>query len=187
MYELTETKTVKGKPVRVYRNVQTNTEVRTTPIYTDTQGKVWWGFVDLYKVPYLRIAFAKHISDMFTMGLGLADILQWCKEEKEILRGDDPEKYEKLYAKILEKETLAKHIADPIKQHLALCTIYVLHENEKIDTFSDEQANEKLLLWKADLDATAFFLTWHNEHINGYMNNLAKISKTVSAIQKMSS
>lgn len=180
MYELISEQTENRKKVRTYINRQTSTTVKTTPIYTDSNGVIWWGFIDLFKVPYIRQAYAKHISDTFTMGLSLKDILEWCEQEKELLKGSDPEKYEKLYSLVLQKENLARHTADPIQKHLALCTIYVLSEDEQIDHFTDEQAAQKMKLWKADIRATAFFLTWHNEATQSFMKRFEKTLKTVS-------
>lgn len=185
MYKFIEERTENNRRVRVYKNQSTGTESKTTPIYKDNNGVEWWGFTDLYKIPYMRIAYSKHIADMFTMGLSLADILKWCADEKALLKGNDPDKYEKLYALILEKERLANYTADPIKLHLALCSVYVLREEEAIDQFSDAQAQEKLLLWAVDREAQAFFLTWHNEHMQNFWETLAGISQTVSTVQNL--
>src|SRR5919108_662107 len=129
-YKLITEKTEGKAPrlVRYYKNERTNTEVKTEHIYTDKDGKMYFGFADLYKIPYIRSVYAKHINDLYSVGLSLKDILKWCEQEKTILKSDDPEKYEKLYALILEKEGIASHTADPIQQHLSLCTIYVLAE-----------------------------------------------------------
>lgn len=181
MYNLTKTEERNGKEFRTYTNSKTGTETQTTHIYTDREGARWFGFVDLFKIPYMRVAYSKHIADLFTMGLGLKDILQWTDEMKTLLKSDDPEKYEKLYALTLEKERIAKNTADPIKQHLNLATVYVLAEEERVDHFDDKIAADKLKLWLADTDALSFFLTWHNEHIQSFTSNLNTILGTVSA------
>ncbi len=182
-YELKEEKQKGKQLIRTYINDRTSTEVKTELLYTDKAGQRWWGFQDLFKIPYIRTAYAKHISDLFTIGLSLKDIVGWCSEEKTLLKSDDPEKYEKLYSLILEKEKIATVTADPIKQHLALCTIYVLADDERIDYFDDQVANDKMILWNADMAATSFFLTWHSRHIADYTKTLNRISQTVSKLE----
>lgn len=182
-WNLKETKTVNGKEVRVYES-STGSTCETMEIYIDSGGNKWFGFRDLFKIPYIRVAYAKHISDLFSIGLGLSDIVAWCKAEKDLIRSDDPEKYEKLFALILEKERIAKSTADPVRQHLALCTVYVLSDDERIDLFKDEDAETKLKLWGGDRGAITFFLNWHNAHIQRYTKALDRISKTVLKVDK---
>lgn len=182
IYEFVSEKTENGKLVKTYRAGQSETKIY--PIYKDKAGKQWYGFTNLNNIPYIRTAMAKHIINLYTMGLSLKDVLAWCKSEKEILKSDDSEKYEKLYALVLEKEKLATFTADPIKQHLALATVYVLGDDERVDYFDESLAEQKLKFWSVDLEATAFFLSWHNEHISRYLNGLDKASKIVLAAQR---
>lgn len=178
--EKEEGKAPKTKKVRLYRNTRTGTEVKTEHIYTGKDGERYFGFTDLYKIPYIRSVYAKHINDLYGIGLSLKDVLTWCEKEKQLLKGNDPEKYEKLYALVLEKENIATYTADPIRQHLALCTVYVLNEEEPVDYFSENMAEEKLERWKKDAEAAGFFLNWHHEHIQRYTADLQKTIKTVS-------
>lgn len=179
-WELKETKEVKGKELRTYRNDATGTECQTELLITDERGVKWFGFKDLRQIPYIRITYAKHISDLYTNGLSLKDILDWCSKEKKLIKSkDDPERDEKLYAMILEKERLASFTADPIKQHLALASVYVLKADERIDYFSDPIAEEKLMYWNADPALIAFFLSWLNSRIISYIKILEKISPIV--------
>lgn len=164
---------------RVYQN-QVGSQVETNIIYTDIFGKQWWGFKDLFKIPMIRIAFSKNIADLFTAGVSREDLSTWIAKEKEILRSQDPEKYEKLYRLILEKEDLIKSVADPLKQHLSLCTIYVLNEDERIDYYDTSVAAKKMEEWQKDLDAVAFFLSWHLSHTTNSMDSLKNIFQTVS-------
>jgi hypothetical protein len=168
------------RTTRTYKNISTGTICKTQFLKEGKDGMKYWGFTDLYKIPYIRIAYAKHITDMYGLGLTLKDILEWCKQEKELLNGDDPEKYQKLYALVLEKEKLANYTADPIRQHLAVATVYVMFDDERIDYFSDDEAYKKLILWGADMDLAAFFLNWHHEHIVRSIEALKKVSATVS-------
>jgi hypothetical protein len=178
MYSLSNQTIKAGKIKRVYRNEQ-GIEVKTSEIYTDRDGTKWFGFDDLFKIPIMRLSMSRHISDLFTMGLSLKDILDWCNQEKKLIRSDDPDKYEKLYSLILEKERLANYTADPVRQHLALCTVYVLADNERIDYFDEEQSSEKLKLWAGMVDAIPFFLTWYNVITRDYIKDLKSISQTV--------
>ena len=186
LYKLVSEKEEKGKPVRVYRNETTGTESKLSLIYTEpTSKQKWWGFTDLYKIPIMRMSMARNITDLYTIGMTLKDIQSWCDQEKALLRGNDPEKYEKLYSLILEKERVATFAADPLKQQLALCTVYILADEERIDYFDEQEAEKKLQQWKAFPQMVAFFLTWHTDHIQRYMKRLDKISTTVLSLQTM--
>lgn len=188
IYELIHEKNIgsKDKPQlqRLYRNSKTGTETTLNHIYTDDTKVRWWGFNDLYKIPIMRISMTRHITDLYTIGLSLKDIQKWCEQEKAILKSNDPEKYEKLYALILEKEQIATFTADPIKQQLALCTVYILADDERIDYFDEQNAETKLRIWKNFPDMVAFFLTWHTDHIQRYIKALQKVSTTVLNLQE---
>jgi hypothetical protein len=178
--------TSEGKPTRLYKNEQTGSEATTELIHTDKDGGKWWGFCDLFKLPYMRIAYAKQISDLYTIGVTSEDLTTWCTKEKALLKATktDPEAYEKLYALVLEKETLIKNTVDPLQQHLSLCTVYVLSDSERVDSYSTDEAVKKMNIWKLDPDMIAFFLNWHTEHMHSYMESLSVISRIVSSGQK---
>jgi hypothetical protein len=161
---------------RLYVQQQTNTECITTLIHTDQLGVDWWAFTDLFAIPYMRIAQAKAISDLFECGLTKQDVTKWIAEEKVLLKSNDPEKYEKLYKLTLEKEQLIATVIDPLKQHLTLCTIYVLTADERIDYFTTDIGAKKLQQWALDTNAQAFFLNWHAVHIQNYMKGLKQLS-----------
>lgn len=173
----------KGKKLtRTYRNEQTGTEVKTSVIYEDPKIGRWWAFTDLYNMPIMRTMMAKNITDLFGIGLSLNDIKKWCEEEKKLLKSNEPDKYEKLYALVLEKEKLAITTADPIKQQIALCTVYILADDERPDYFNMTKAEEKMQLWAADQGMVAFFLNWHTRRIHDYINRLDRISKIASKL-----
>lgn len=188
LYELVHEKNegTKDKPrtIRLYRNSKTGTETKLQLIYTDDDKSRWWGFVDLYKIPYARMAMVRNITDLYTIGLSLRDINTWCDELKNILKSNDGEKYEKGYAKVLEMQNIATFSADPIKQQLALCTVYILGDDERIDYFDEEQAQKKLMQWKPFSGMIAFFLTWHTDHIQRSIKRLERISTTVLSLQE---
>jgi len=180
IYELISDKENK----RIFRNKETGTEVKLSKIHTDKEGCHWWGFDDFYKVPIMRMAMAKNITDMYSVGLTLNDIKTWCSEQKTLLKSSDPEKYEKLYAKVLEIERTATFTADPLKQQLALCTVYIIADTERIDYFDEQQAESKLKLWKGSPDMVAFFLTWHTGRIQRYIKDLQGISEIASKLER---
>lgn len=166
--------------IRTWRNTKTGNEIKLSLIHQDQDGSKYWGFVDLFKMPIMRSSMAKNITDMYTIGMTLKDILKWCADEKDLLKSDDPEKYEKLYALILEKERLATYTADPLKQQLALTTVYILEDDERVDYFDEAIAEKKLKAWSGRPDLIAFFLTWQTDHIGRYLKTLAKVSAIVS-------
>lgn len=162
---------------RVYIQETTGTQLTTEHIYTDKMGNKWWGFSNLFNVPYIRIAYAKQVSDLFTTGVTAEDLDRWDDEEIKLLKSSDPEKYEKLYAIKLERRKLRQAIVDPVKQHLALSTIYVLSEEERIDYFELEMAERKIAMWKLDQEAVGFFLNWHTGHILKFTETYKGISQ----------
>jgi hypothetical protein len=178
LHEIVHKERVEGtRIIRTWRNTKTGTEIKLSLIHKDEDGTKYWGFVDLFRMPIMRSSMAKNITDMYAIGLTLKDILKWCEQEKEIIKSDDSEKYEKLYALILEKERLATYTADPIKQQLALTTVYVLEDDERIDYFDEADAERKLKKWAGRPDMIAFFLTWQTDHIGRYLKTLQKVSK----------
>lgn len=174
---------------RVYRNESTGTECRTDLIHTDRNGNKWFGFYDLFNIPYIRTAQAKNISDLFTMGLTPGDITKWITEEKALLKAainkSDPEAYEKLYALVLQKEQIIKTVVDPLKQHLTLCTIYVLTEDERIDYYTPDIGAAKLEAWALDTEAQSFFLNWHAGHIQNFMKDYKNITQIALKAKEM--
>lgn len=185
-FKLLSEKEEKKKLTRTYKNDLTGSEIKTVLIFEDKKTKrKYWGFTDLYKIPYIRIVMSKHISDFYNVGISSKDLLNWCNQEKGLLRSDDPEKYEKLYSLIMEKERIVEFTADPIKQHLALCTVYIMEDEEPIDVFDEATAEKKLNAWASFPEMVAFFLSWHNGHIRRYMQGLDKILKIASKIPGM--
>lgn len=187
MYQLIE-ETLVGKAkrlTRTYRN-ENGSEVRTALIYTNPRDKSeWYGFTDLLQIPMQRKAMASYIVNLYGVGLSIKDILDWCEQEKKILKSSDADKYEKLYALVLEKQNIATFTADPIKQGIALATVYILAKDERIDTFSPAESEQKMFLWGGMPEAVGFFLSWQNDHIAGYMKRFDKASQTVSKLEKL--
>lgn len=169
---------------RKYIQKKTGSECETQLIYTDATGRDWWGFVDLFKMPFIRIAFSQQIANLFATGISVEDWEKWDNEEKALCKSSDPEKYEKIYSIILEREKARKSIVDPIKQNLALCTVYVLQTGERIDYFDNRQATEKMNLWQMDTDSASFFLNWHLKRIKPYIDSLNTISQIASNLKK---
>jgi len=169
--------------VRTFRNERTGSETKLSMIYKDKDGGQWWAFNDLYKIPVQRMSMAMNITDLYSIGLTLKDIQTWCNQEKTLLRSNDPEKYEKLYSLILEKERIATFVSDPLKQQIALCTVYIISDEERIDIFDEQKAEEKLKLWKGFPEMISFFLTWHSNQMQHFLKSLDKISTTVLKLE----
>lgn len=167
---------------KVYRNENTKTECVLDVIYRDKDGRKWWGFQDLFTLPFMRKATAKTITDLFSVGVTAWDLKEWIKKEKTILKSADSEKYEKLYAMVLEKEAAVAASVDPVKHYLGLATVYILEDKERVDYFSQEVAASKLEQWAQDWDMQAFFLSWVIGHIENSTKDYSRISGTVSKI-----
>lgn len=163
--------------VRTYTQDQTGTICQTSIIHTDKAGRAWYGFIDLFSIPYMRIAFSQQISSLFKVGLTSQDLKKWVGDLKSLVRAKDAEKYEKVYKSLLDIEVMIDNTVDPLKQHLALATIYVLYPDERIDSFNYQECEKKLQDWALYPESTAFFLNWHTEAIQSYMNNLNSLSQ----------
>ncbi len=170
--------------IRTYTQDQTGSQCQTKRIHTDNAGREWYGFVDMFKIPYLRIAFSQSISNLFKTNLTVQDLQKWFAEEKAILKSNDKEKYEKLYALVLEKETLTNSLVDPLRQHTALATVYVLRPDEPVDYFSFEECVKKMADWALLPESVAFFLSWHTEAIQRYGSSLSALSQIASSLQR---
>ena len=103
---------------------------------------------------------------------------------KEILKGSDKEKYERAYSEVLQIETMMASVADPVKQSLSLCSVYILSDAEQIDIFSFNTAKEKMDNWALDLKAQSFFLQWLTDGMSAYTKLYEQISEIVSITEK---
>lgn len=172
-------KTANGtSTVRTYRNAITGTELTTSSVYKDKSGHTWHVFDDLFSIPFIRQMAAKRVLDLYGNGLSLIDVKSITTQMKALVKSNDLEKYEKVYAKLLELENLSETMADPVKQCIGLCTVYTLLDDERPDTYLQADVNVKLSLLSLDIDAQTFFLTWWT----GVMNRSGQILKGLSRI-----
>lgn len=182
MFQLTATaeRLIGGKPTpaRVYRDDQTGTELVTYQLRRDKAGNVWWTFEDLFTLPFIRQLAAKKVLDLYGNGLALADIKAYTTTLKTLLRGAEPDKYERAYAKVLELEGLSETMADPVKQCIGLCTVYLLMNEERPDTYVQAEQSIKMSHLGLDVDSQAFFLRWWT----GTMRHSGKVLKGLSQI-----
>lgn len=173
-------KTKDDGKTRIYMQEKTGTECRTDLIYEDANGHKWWGFYNLHNIPVLRKMQAESVTNLFQIGLTKADISEWITRSKTIIRSSSPEKYEELYALILEKEKQVSVLADPLKMYLGVATLYVLADDERIDYFTMENTDTKMKMWAEDPLASAFFLNWVSSLTQRYYEALNKVSQIVS-------
>ena len=182
MYQLkSETETS-----RTYQNIQTGTQITTSVKYTDGDGHKWWAFDDLFAIPAIRKIAAQKISQLYGVGVTMEDITAFLEKHKATLQSTVADKYERAYADVLNFENIVTQTADPVKQSLALCTIYVLADGEQIDAFSMQDAAQKMGEWALKPDVQAFFLSWWMDGINPYMQLLRKASPTASTTDLLS-
>lgn len=182
MFELIDTaqRNIGGKalPARLYRNKSTSTELITYLLYTDKANRQWWTFEDLFSLPFVRQLAAKKVIDLYGHGLSLTDIKAYTTQIKELARSQHAEKYELIYSKVLEMEGLTETMADPVKQCIGLCTVYVLLDQERPDAYVQAEQNVKMSALALDVDAQAFFLRWWTD----VMRHSGKVLKGISAI-----
>jgi hypothetical protein len=149
--------------VRVYKNTLTGNTCETYHLHTDQFGNQWWAFLDLFTLPFIRQLSAKKVLDLYGHGLALDDVKQITGQMKTILRSASPEKYEQAYAKAMELETLAETMADPVKQCMGLCTVYLLLNDEMPDAWTQQVVSQKMTIMALDIGLQSFFLNWWTE------------------------
>ena len=171
---------INGTPTKVrnYKNTMTGNDLTTYHLYTDKFGNTWWTFEDLFALPFIRQFTAKKVLDLYGNGLTLEDVKSITAQVKTILRSDSGERYEQAYAKILELENLTETMADPVKQCMGLCTVYLLFNDEMPDAWSNQVTSQKMTAMAHDLEAQAFFLTWWTD----IMRRSGKVLKGLSRI-----
>lgn len=186
--ENTGTRKIGGKETetRLYKNSITGNDVTTYHLYTDKMKNKWFAFDDLFALPFIRQLAAKKVLDLYGNGLSLDDIKGISGELKAILKMNDPEKYEKAYAKALELENLAETMADPIKQCLGLCTVYLLFNDENPDAWSQPVQSQKMSVMALDIDAQSFFLNWWIENMRLSGQALKGLSRIASMASELS-
>lgn len=186
MFQLTKTEerqigTTK-RTVRVYRNTTTGNEVTTYLLHVDEQKRKWWAFEDLYSVPHIRMLAANKIVRLYGNDLSLDDITAHTTELKAIMRSADAEKYEKAYAKVLELEKLSTAMADPVKQSIGLCTLYLLMDEERPDVYNQAEQAAKMSILALDVDLQTFFLNWWIGVMQRYGKDLKVLSLIASSL-----
>lgn len=189
MFQLTTTasRSIGGQPTpaRIYSNAQTGTELVTYQLYQDKAGNTWWTFEDLFTLPFIRQLAAKRVIDLYGNGLALADIKAHTTQLKGLLKSNDAERYERAYAKVLELENLSEQTADPVRQCIGLCTVYLLLNDERPDVWTTAEQSVKMSHLALDLDAQAFFLRWWTDimrHSGKVLKGLSQIVSTVANV-----
>lgn len=169
---------------RTYRSTITGTDITTSLIYTDATGRKWWAFDDLLQIPHIRKMAANNISQLYGQGFTAEDLKSFAERMKALLRSSDAERYEKAYSEVLTLESLVQSNLDPVRQELGLCAVYILSDDERVDTFSSRTALDKMEQWSIDMDAQAFFLTWLSAGMNDFRKHYNSIMQTASTLQK---
>lgn len=179
-------KEINGQPtvVRIWQ-YEDGRELVTYRIRIDNQGNEWYAFEDLYQLPNQRYIASKKVIELYGHGLHLDDIKAITATIKGILKSNDAEKYEKAFAKVLELEGLSESMADPEKQSLGLCTVYLLMNDERPDVYNNQVQSLKMSNLALDIESQAFFLTWWTTSIMRYGAALSGLSTIVSKASEM--
>jgi len=168
---------------RTYSNSLTGSACSMTMVYTDKEGNKWWSFDDLMTLPYTRNFAATKISSLYALGLSKDDLSSHINGLKTILKSNDPEKFEKAYANVLDFETKSNNATDPVKQMSSLVCVYYCINDEAIDGFDNNLQIKKMSLLEADIEMHGFFLKLQmkaTENYTRHLNLLSRIASTVS-------
>lgn len=182
--QTTEERIIAGqkRKVRIYKHSITNTEVTTYLLKVDKFSNEWYCFEDLFSIPFIRQMAAKKVVDLYGHGLSLEDIKGYTTQIKTLLKTNgDPDKYEKIFAKVLEMETLTETMADPVRQCLGLCTVYLLINDELPEVWNNQNVSIKMSAMIQDVELQSFFLNWWT----GIMKNSGQVLKGLSQIASM--
>lgn len=172
-------------PVRVYKNTITGSETSTYLLRTDQFKNTWWGFEDLFTVPFIRQLAAKKVLDLYGNGLALEDVKSISSQLKAILKSASAEKYELAYAKVHELENLAETMADPVKQCMGLCTVYLLLNDEQPDAWVASVTAAKMTALGLDIQSQTFFLNWWIDNMRrsgALLRGLSAIASTATEL-----
>ena len=178
----TEKRPLNGKETefRIYENSVTGSTLATYFLRKDKFDNTWWAFEDLFALPFIRQVAAKKVIDLYGQGLSLTDIKTITSQIKATLKSDDREKYEKAYSKVLELENLTENVADPVRQSLGLCTVYLLMNDEGPESWTNQYSSEKMGALSLDPESMAFFLDWWISKTSSYGQALKGLSQIAS-------
>lgn len=171
---------------RIYTNSTTGSKCITEKLYTDKDGNDWFGFQDLMNLPYTRQFAATKISSLYALGLSKDDLSSHINGLKALLKSNDPEKYEKVFANVLDFESKANNATDAIKQMSSLVCVYYLLNDEPIDSFDNALQIKKMSLLEADINMHSFFLQQQIAATEQYTQHLNLLSQIVLPYQKES-
>lgn len=183
--EKTEDREVNGKmvPHRVYKNTITGSDCVTYLLRVDKFNNKWWTFEDLYALPFIRQMAAKKVLDLYGNGLALDDVKSITAQLKVILRSTHGEKYEQAFAKVNELENLAENMADPVRQCMGMCTVYLLMNDEIPDAWTNQVTSQKMTALAFDIESQSFFLNWWTDimrHSGQVLKGLSRIVSTMT-------
>lgn len=164
---------------RTYQNDQTGSQCTQSMVYTDKEGNKWWGFEDLTQIPYTRNFAATKISSLYALGLSKEDLTSFIARQRVVLKSNDPDKYEKAYALLLDFENKAINATDAVKQMSSLVCVYFTLNDELIDSFDNGLQVRKMSILEADPEMHAFFLKRVvdlTEHYSTFLSLLSRIA-----------
>lgn len=180
MWKLTDT----ADKIRTYTNSATGSKCQMEEVYLDKEQNRWFMFTDLAAIPYVRNFAANKITSLYTLGLSKDDLTGHIEGLKKVLKSNDPDRYEKAYANVLDFETKAVNATDSIKQMSALVCVYFTLNDEPIDSFENSLQLKKMQLLEADINMHSFFLKRQTDAIEGYTTSLNNLLQTVSSTRK---
>lgn len=163
---------------RVWQNAF-GSKCMQTICYKDKENNDWYSFDDLLSLPYTRNFAATKVSSLYALGLTKDDLTSHIDGIKVLLKSDDREKYEKIYANVLDFEQKALNATNAIKQMTGLACVYFTINDELIDTFDGALQLKKMALMEADPEMHSFFLSRQMQATEDYTRRLAIISQIV--------
>lgn len=168
---------------RLYQN-NFGSKCTMTMCHRDRDGNFWWQFDDLLSLPYTRNFAATKVSSLYAAGISKDDLTSHISTVKSLLKSDDSEKYEKMYASVLDFESKVNNATNAIRQMTALVCVYFTINDEQIDTFDGSLQARKMELIEADPQMHAFFLNRQTELTESYTRHLQLLSQIALPIAK---
>lgn len=180
-----EKKQPDGRTLRTYSDSELGSHLDTYLVRTDRHGHQWWAFVDRFTLPFIRNLAANKLARLYGHDLLLDDVLRFTKDTVAMLRSTEPDKIDRAVGLQYELERLATTMGDPVKLPIALCTLYLLLDDEAPDAYLQGVQNQKMELLSLDLELQTFFLSWWTEVIERYGQGLTALSRTASRLEHL--
>lgn len=149
-------------------------------------GKTFYKWKVTENMPILRLMMAKDYLDMLEIGAERQDVIAYLQTVQEAIKGDKIDKYK--LAIVTEQLTQRLQMATNTEILYKLAGVYFVEANEKMESTTIDEVEEKAEFFKASMPIDRFFLASRLRdflpHGNTSELNLQAFSKAESIERK---